>query len=321
MEKERVYVGIDVAKATMDMAVYPSGQQCSFRNDDGGIRKAVSYLKELAPALVVLEATGGIEIRLVAAIVEQGLPVAVANPRHIRNFARATGKLAKTDALDAQVIAHFAAAIKPTPRPLPDEQAQEFSAILSRRRQVVEMITAEKNRLGSATSSVVKGRIEEHIAWLERELGDIDKELRRGVKESSVWREKDRLLQSVPGVGPVLSATLLADLPELGALDRKQVAALAGLAPFNRDSGKLRGKRTIWGGRAKVRAVLYMATLAATRYNHVIKSFYLRLCAAGKHRKVALTACMRKLLTILNAIIKHRTPWDYTASQLISPCS
>ena len=321
MEKERVYVGIDVAKATMDMAVHPSGQQCSFRNDDGGIRKAVSCLKELAPALVVLEATGGIEIRLVAAIVEQGLPVAVANPRHIRDFARATGKLAKTDALDAQVIAHFAAAIKPTPRPLPDEQAQEFSAMLSRRRQVVEMITAEKNRLGSATSSVVKGRIEEHIAWLERELGDIDKGLRRGVKESSVWREKDRLLQSVPGVGPVLSATLLADLPELGALDRKQVAALAGLAPFNRDSGKLRGKRTIWGGRAKVRAVLYMATLAATRCNHVIKSFYLRLCAAGKHRKVALTACMRKLLTILNAIIKHRTPWDHSASQFIGPCS
>lgn len=321
MENAKVYVGIDVAKANMDVAVHQSKKQWSFTNDDRGIGQAVSLLQELAPELVVLEATGGIEMSLVAALVAAGLPVVVANPRQIRDFAKATGKLAKTDTIDARVIAHFAAAVKPTPRPLPDDQAQEFSDVLARRRQVVEMITAERNRLNSARNKAVRKHIKDHIAWLERELVDTDNDLRRSVRESPVWREKDNLLRSVPGVGPVLSATLLADLPELGTLDRRQIAALVGVAPFNCDSGNLRGKRAVWGGRAKVRAVLYMATLVATRYNHVIRAFYQRLCAAGKDKKVALTACMRKLLTILNAMIKHRTPWRYSARQIMGLCS
>ena len=321
MEKEKVYVGIDVAKASMDVAVHRSEKRWSFTNDDREIAQAVSCLQELAPALVVLEATGGIELPLVAGLIAAGLPVVVANPRQIRDFAKATGKLAKTDAIDARVIAHFAAAVKPTPHPLPDEQAQEFADALARRRQVVEMITAERNRLSSARNKAVRRHIKDHIAWLERELVDTDNDLRRSVKESPVWREKDNLLRSVPGVGPVLSATLLADLPELGTLNRRQIAALVGVAPLNRDSGNLRGKRTCWGGRAKVRAVLYMATLVATRHNAIIRAFYQHLCAAGKDKKVALTACMRKLLTILNAMIKHRTPWGYGTSYIIGPCS
>ena len=321
MEKERVYVGIDVAKASMDVAVHSSDQRWSFTNDDRGIIQAVSCLRELAPGLVVMEATGGIELPLVAAIAAAGLPVVVANPRHVRDFARATGKLAKTDVLDAQVMARFAAAIKPTPRPLPDDQAQEFADVLARRRQVVEMITAERNRLSSIRNKAVRRHIKDHIAWLERELVDTDNDLRRSIKESPVWREKDNLLRSVPGVGPVLSATLLADLPELGTLNRRQIAALVGVAPLNRDSGNFRGKRSVWGGRAKVRAVLYMATLVATRHNAVIRTFYQHLCAAGKEKKVALTACMRKLLTILNAMLKHRTPWRYSACHTIGPCS
>jgi transposase len=321
MEKEKVYVGIDVAKASMDMAVHKSEKRWSFSNEDKGILQAVFCLQELAPALIVLEATGGIEMPLVAALAAAGLPVVVANPRQIRDFARATGKLAKTDVIDARVIAHFAAAIKPTSRPLPDDQAQEFESILTRRRQVVEMITAEKNRLGYTRSNLVVEFIKDHIAGLERELDKLDNNLRSSVRGSPVWRDKDDLLRSVPGVGPVLSFTLLADLPELGTLDRRQIAALVGVAPFNRDSGNFRGKRAVWGGRAKVRAVLYMATVSATRYNPVMRTFYQRLCAAGKEKKVALTACMRKLLTILNAMLKHRTPWRYEAAYIIGPCS
>lgn len=321
MEKERVYVGIDVSKTSIDVAVHQSQKQWSSTNNDRGISRAVSCLQELPLALVVLEATGGIELPLVAAIAAVGLPLVVANPRQIRDFAKATGKLAKTDAIDARVIAHFAAAVKPIPHPLPDDQAQAFSDVLARRRQVVEMITAESNRLSSARNKAVRKHIKDHIAWLERELVDTDNTLRRSIHESPIWREKDNLLRSVPGVGPVLSATLLADLPELGTLNRRQIAALVGVAPFNCDSGNLRGKRAVWGGRAKVRAVLYMSTLAATRYNAIIRAFYQRLCTAGKDKKVALTACMRKLLTILNAILKHRTPWRYDISHNIGPCS
>jgi transposase len=317
---EKVYVGIDVAKANLDVVVDPSGQRWSFSNDDKGISEAVSRLRELSPALMVLEATGGIEVPLAAALGVAGLPVAVVNPRQIRDFAKATGKLAKTDVLDAQVMARFAAAVQPTPRPLPETQSQELAAMLARRRQMVEMLTAEKNRLGSARK-VVRQRIEDHISWLEQELANIDRELRERIRKSPVWREKDDLLQSVPGIGPVVSATLLAELPELGALDRRQIAALAGVAPLNRDSGTLRGRRTVWGGRATVRAKLYMAALVATRYNAVIKAFYQRLCAAGKAKKVALTACMHKLLTILNAMLKHRTPWNGVAPQTIGPCT
>jgi len=318
--EDKVYVGIDVAKASMDVAVHQSQQRWSFSNDDEGISKAVCCLREVAPALIVMEATGGIELPLAAALAAAGLPVAVVNPRQMRDFARATGKLAKTDAIDAKVIAHFGAAVKPTPHPLPGAQAQEFDALLTRRRQIVEMLTAEKNRLSSAPSKAVREHIKAHIAWLEQELANINSDLGRRVRQSPIWREKDALLRSVPGVGPVLSFTFLADLPEVGTLDRKQIAALVGVAPLNQDSGALRGKRAIWGGRATVRAALYMSTLVATRYNPVIRAFYRRLCAAGKAKKVALTACMRKLLTILNAIVKHQTPWSYGDSPIMGPC-
>ena len=321
MDKERVYVGIDVAKASMDMAVHQSEQQWNFSNDDKGIMQAVSCLQELAPALIVLEATGGIEIPLVTALAAAGLPVAVVNPRQIRDFAKATGRLAKTDVLDAKVMARFAATVKPAPRPLPDELARELADVLARRRQVIEMIVAEKNRLKSARNKVVRRHIDDHISWLGQELVDIDSNLKRSIKESPVWRERDNLLRSVPGVGPVLSATLLADLPELGTMDRKQIAALVGVAPLNCDSGNLRGKRAIWGGRAKVRASLYMATLVAIKHNVPISAFYQRLCAAGKAKKLALTACMRKLLTILNAMLKHHTYWAHPNTQFTVPCS
>jgi len=320
VEKEKVYVGIDVAKAKMDLAVHPSGKRWSFTNDDRGISDAVSSLRALSPVLIVMEATGGIESPLVAALGVAGLPVVVVNPRQIRDFAKATGKLAKTDVLDAQVMAYFAATVQPKPRILPNAQSKEFAAILARRRQVIEMLTAERNRLSSARK-VVRERIEAHIAWLEQELDSIGSELRSSVRRSPVWQEKDNLLRSVPGVGPVLSATLLADLPELGALNRRQIAALVGVAPLNRDSGNFRGKRSVWGGRAKVRPALYMGTLVAIRHNTVIRAFYQRLCGAGKEKKVALTACMRKLLTILNAMLKHRTLWGHAVSQTIEPCS
>jgi transposase len=231
------------------------------------------------------------------------------NPRQVRDFAKATGRLAKTDRLDAQVLAHFAQAVQPVPHPLPDAQTQELTALLTRRRQVVEMLTAEKNRLRATRSEVVRQRVQDHIRWLEQELAGLDRDLDHTIRESSLWREKDNLLRSVPGVGPVVSVTLLADLPELGTLSHHQIAALVGVAPLNRDSGRFRGKRMVWGGRGRVRAALYMAALSATRYNPIIKAFYHRLCGAGKARKVALTACMRKLLTILNAMLKHRQTW------------
>jgi len=237
-----------------------------------------------------------------------GVPVVVVNPRQVRDFAKATGRLAKTDALDAQTLAHFAEVMRPALRPLPDEQTQALAAILARRRQLVEMLTAEKNRL-SAASKPVRKSLRTHIAWLERALSHTDSDLAHAIRESPVWREKEELLRSTPGVGPVMTTTLLANLPELGTLTGKQIAALAGVAPLNRDSGTMRGKRMVWGGRAQVRAVLYMAALVAARFNPIIRAFYQRLCAAGKAKKVALTACMRKLLIILNAMLKHRIPW------------
>lgn len=318
MENEKVYAGIDVAKASMDVAVHSSGQCWSFPNNDKGITQAVSQLQKLAPTIVIMEATGGMEIPMATALAVARVPIALVNPRQVRDFAKATGKLAKTDALDAKVIAHFAAAIQPKPQSLPEEHAQKLRAIMSRRRQVVEMITAEKNRLSPA-GEVVKERIMAHITWLEQELANINKELYRSIQKSRVWREKDNLLRSVPGVGPVLSANLIAGLPELGELNRRQVASLVGVAPLNRDSGTFKGKRTVWGGRATVRTALYMSTLVATRYNPVIRTFYHRLISAGKAKKVAITACMRKLLTILNTMLKHNTRWSYTP-ELIGPC-
>ena len=274
-------------------------------------------LTSLAPALVVLEATGGLELPLAGELLDAALPVAVVNPRQVRDFARALGKLAKTDTLDAQVLARFGEGTKPQPRPLPDAQTQELKALVTRRRQLVEMTTAEKNRLRRATPRL-RRQIQEHIDWLRCQLDEVDTDLGELIRSSPVWRAKEKLLKSVPGVGPVLSTTLLSQLPELGALSRQQVCALVGVAPFNRDSGTLRGRRTVWGGRSQVRTALYMATLVASRFNPAIQAFYQRLCSAGKPKKVALTACMRKLLTILNSMLKHGHAWN-PASALKNP--
>jgi transposase len=274
----------------------------------------VTRLQALAPALVVVEATGGLESPLVAALAAAGVPVVVINPRQARDFAKATGQLAKTDAIDAAVLAHFAEAVRPTPRPLPDAATQELRAFLGRRRQLVDMLTTERTRYPRAPASI-QAAIQEHITWLEQQVARLDRDLDQRLQASPVWRATDTLLRSVPGVGPVLSRTFLAQVPELGTLNRQKIAAIVGVAPFNRDSGTLRGKRTIWGGRAPVRAVLYMATLVATRHNPVIQTFYRRLLAAGKAKKVALTACMRKLLTILNAMVKSQTPWQPLLAQ------
>jgi transposase len=308
LESEDPYIGIDVSKDRLDIAVRPTEDTWSVANDASGIPEVVQRLAQLHPKLVVLEATGGLQLPVVAALASAGLPLSMVNPRQVRDFARATGKLAKTDQLDAQVLAHFAEAVRPTPYPLPDAQTQELTALLTRRHQVVEMLTAEKNRLRTTRESV-RQRVQDHIRWLEQELADLDDDLERTLRESPLWREKDNLLRSVPGIGQVVSITLLADLPELGTLSRHQIAALVGVAPLNRDSGRFRGKRTVWGGRARVRAALYMAALTATRYNPIIKAFYHRLCGAGKARKVALTACMRKLLIILNSMVKHQQTW------------
>ena len=308
MKQESTYVGIDVAKAQVDVAVRPTGQTWTITYDDAGIQELVSQLKTLEPALVLLEATGGLELPMVVALATAALPVVVVNPRQVRDFAKATGTLAKTDTLDAAVLAHFADAIRPDVRPLRDAETQVLASLVARRHQVVAMLVSEKNRLRRAISAV-RPRVEAHIAWLEQELEDLDQGLRQTLRQSPLWREKDDLLRTVPGVGEQLSLTLLAYLPELGTLDRRQVAALVGVAPFNRDSGTLRGKRTVCGGRARIRAVLYMGALVASQYNPVIRDFYRRLLAAGKPKKLALTACMRKLLVILNSMLKHRSPW------------
>jgi transposase len=303
------FVGIDVAKAQLDIALRPLGERWAVTNDDTGITALVRRLQELVPQLIVLEATGGYQRAVVAALATAGLPLAVVNPRQARDFAKATGQLAKTDALDARALAHFAEAIRPAPRPLPDTQTEELRALLARRRQLVGMRTAEQNRLGSAPRRL-QADIQVHITWLNERLAALDDDLDTTLRPSPVWREREDLLRSVPGIGPVCTRTLLLDLPELGTLSRQRLATLVGVAPLNRDSGTLRGSRTIWGGRAHVRTALYMSTLVAVRYNPVLKTFYERLRAAGKAAKVALTACMRKLLTILHAMVKHHTPWQ-----------
>ena len=304
------YVGIDVAKDRLDVVLRPTGEYLGTTNDERGIKAVVRHLrKQEEIALVVLEATGGLEQPAAAALALAGVPVAIVNPRQVRDFAKAVGRLAKTDRIDAAVLAHFAEAIRPEARPLANEQARELAAVLLRRRQLLAMITAEGNRVRTAPKTVGK-RIEAHLRWLRKELTRANEDLARTVRESPVWREKDDLLRSVPGVGPTLSATLLAELPELEHLDRRRLAALVGVAPLNRDSGTLRGIRTVWGGRSGVRTTLYMATLSATRHNPAIREFYGRLCAKGKPKKVALTACMRKLLAILGAVLRNRTPWD-----------
>ena len=308
MTAATIYVGIDVAKDRLDVVLRPSGEYLGMGNDERGIGSLVERLREERPALVALEATGGLERPVAAALAVAGLPAAIVNPRQVRDFAKAVGRLAKTDRIDAAVLAHFAEAVGPQPRPLADAEAHELSAVLLRRRQLLAMITAEGNRARTAPKPMQR-RIEVHVRWLRRELERVNEDLGRMVRESPIWREKDALLRSVPGVGPTLSATLLAGLPELEILDRKRLAALVGVAPLNRDSGTLRGIRTVWGGRSEVRTPLYMATLVATRCNPVIREFYARLCAKGKPKKVALTACMRKLLTILGAMLRKRARW------------
>jgi transposase len=302
------FVGIDVSKAQLDVAFRPSGERMQVSNSDQGLDELVARLKSDAVTLVVLEATGGYQAALVAGLALAKIPTAVVNPRQVRDFAKATGRLAKTDALDAEVLAHFAEAIRPEPKPLVDEETIALEALMTRRRQVVEMITAERNRLPQSHKSL-RDSIKAHINFLQRELQDIHRDLDGMLRNSPLWREKEDLLRSVPGVGRVMAATLLAELPELGRLNRKQIAALVGVAPLNRDSGTYRGKRAIWGGRASVRAALYMAALVASRHNPTIRTFYERLCAAGKAKKLALTACMRKLLTMLNAMARSKTTW------------
>ena len=309
MEREGIYVGIDVAKDQMDVAVRPTGESWTVNHDDAGIRQLVTRLKALESALVLLESSGGFELPLVAALATEAVPVVVVNPRQVRDFARATGKLAKTDALDAEILAHFAEAVRPPVRPLRDAETQILNSLVTRRQQVMIMLVSERNRLGATAAAAVRPRIKAHIGWLEMELSDLDESLRRTLRQSPVWREKDELLRTVPGVGEQVSLTLLAYLPELGTLNRRQIAALVGVAPFNRDSGTLRGKRTVWGGRARVRAALFMGALVATRHNPVIRDFYQRLLTSGKPKKLALPACMRKLLVILNSMLKHSSPW------------
>jgi transposase len=303
------FIGIDVAKAQLDIAIRPSGERWAVPHEAGDIMTLVERLQALHPVLIVLEATGGWERAVTSAWATAGLPVVVVNPRQVRDFARATGQLAKTEALDARALAHFADVIRPTPRPLPDAQRQELRALLGRRQQLVVMRTAEQNRL-TGTSTRLITDIEAHITWLNASIATLDNDLEILLRASPVWRENDDLLQSAPGLGPVCARTLLLELPELGTLNRQQIAALVGVAPLNCDSGTLRGRRTIGGGRAHVRTVLYMGLLVATRDNPRIKAFYQRLLAAGKLKKVALTACMHTFLTILNAMLKHRTPWQ-----------
>jgi transposase len=308
MSEAEVFVGIDVAKRHLDLAVLPSGEHWRQEYTEAGLSAVVERLGLLQPTLILLEATGGLELLVVGALAAAGLPVVAINPRQARDFAKATGRLAKTDALDAAVLARCAAVLRPAVRPLPDAATRELAALLTRRRQLVEMLTAEKNRRCTA-AGVVRAELDEHIRWLEQRLQHSDTNLAQRVKASPAWQSKADLLQSVPGVGPVLATTLLAELPELGTLDRKAIAALVGVAPLNRDSGTKRGQRAIWGGRAAVRAVLSLGAFVASRWNPVIKAFYERLRAAGKPPKVARAACMRKLLTILNSMLRDQTTW------------
>jgi transposase len=309
MRTQPVYVGIDVAKSHLDVARHDEEEVWRVGNDEEGIDVLVMRLVELRPELVVLEATGGFEVPAAAALVARDVQVVIANPRQTRDFAKSTGRLAKTDTIDARGLALFAERVRPQVRDLPSEEARALGALVSRRRQIIDMITAEKNRLGFALKPVEKG-IAKHIRWLERQLEDVDADLDSMIRESPVWAAKRDLLQTVPGVGPNLSSVLIAELPELGQLSHRQIGALVGVAPFARDSGVFRGKRMIWGGRATVRTALYLSVWSAARWNPVIRPFYNRLRANGKPPKVAQVASMRKLLTILNAMVRDGRTWD-----------
>ena len=307
MNTSESFVGIDVAKDWLDLA-WLGAQTQRLDYSDEAIAGLLDRLRSEPPTLIVMEATGGLETRLASALAAAGLPVAVVNPRQVRDYAKACGRLAKTDRIDAMVLAAFAAAIRPQVRPLPDEDTRALGDLLARRRQLVEMRVQEKLRVARA-SSVQRTSLREHIAWLDERIARLDIDLTHALRTSNAWRDKDDLLKQIPGVGSLTRAAMLAWLPELGSLKRRQIAALVGLAPFNRDSGTHRGARVIWGGRAQVRRILYMATVAGIRCNPVLREFYQRLRAQGKPAKVALTACMRKLLTIMNAMLKHHSDW------------
>ncbi len=309
MDQDGVIVGIDVSKDRLDVHVLPSGEVFWVKRQGEGLAELVERLAPLKPALVAVEATGGYEATTAAAVAAAGLPLVVVNPAQVRSFAKALGKRAKTDPIDAEVIARFVQAVKPEPRPLPEEKAQLVADLLARRRQIVQMISAEKQRDQRATEPRLKRSIARLVLALQKELSDLDQQIDDEIRSSPAWREKEDLLRSVPGVGPIVSRTLLAELPELGALDRRQIAALAGLAPWTRQSGKWKGKSFIGGGRSPVRTALFMAALVSVRHNPVLKAFHQRLIDAGKPKLVAITAAARKLLTILNAMVKANQPW------------
>lgn len=304
------FVGIDVSKSTLDVCIEPFGQMLHVAYDGAGISQIVGRLKEMSPTLIVIEATGGLEVRIATELASKGLPVAVINPRQVRDFAKATGQLAKTDQVDAAVLAAFAKAIRPQSRPLKDADTRALDDMVSRRRQLIDIRVQEALRLGTAASKPMQKSLKQHIAWLDKRIAEVDNGLTKRLRESDVWRAKDDLLRSIPGVGNVTTRTMLGKCPELGTLNRREIAALTGVAPLANDSGKHRGKRFVWGGRADVRAVLYMATVSAIRCNGPIKAFAERLRKAGKPPKVVIVACMRKLLTIMNSMLKNNTPWN-----------
>ena len=308
--KVEKFVGIDVSKSTLDVCIEPAVQTLHVAYDEAGISQIVACLKEVGPTLIVIEATGGLEVRIATELAGQGLPVAVINPRQARDFAKATGQLAKTDQVDAAVLAAFAKTIRPQTRPLKDAETRALDDRVSRRRQLVDIRVQETLRLGTAASKLLRKSLSQHIAWLDKRIAEVDKDLTKRLRESDVWRAKDDLLRSIPGVGNVTTRTMLGKCPELGTLNRREIAALAGVAPLANDSGKHRGKRFTWGGRADVRAVLYMAAVSAIRCNDTIKAFAERLKKAGKAPKVVIVACMRKLLTMMNSMLKNNTPWN-----------
>lgn len=314
---DSVVVGIDVSKDHLDVLLLPSESQKRVTNDEPGCAELLAWLISETPSRIVLESTGGLETLAAGILTAASLPVVIVNPRQVRDFAKACGVLAKTDALDAKIIARFAQVIQPEIRPLKDEMSQTLSALIARRRQLVDMQSAEKNRQSSAPRATRKS-IELHINWLEKQIDSVDDDISTFIQSSPIWKAKGDILTSVKGVGKVTASTLLAALPELGTIPRQKIASLVGVCPYNRDSGKFKGKRSIWGGRAAIRSVLYMATLTATRFNPVIKEFYERLTKVGKPHKVALTACMRRLLSILNSMIKNNQKWDHGKFQLNS---
>jgi transposase len=308
------FVGIDVSKDKLDVAVHPVQERFSVSNDDAGIAELLKRLKRHRGALVVMEATGGLEHVVAAAMSMEGFRVAIVNPRQVRDYGRAIGQLAKTDKIDADLLALFAEKVSPDPRPLPDKDLQALQALVARRRQIQEMLTAERNRLGAARAEAVRQGLKQHIEWLQQQVKDVDRQLEDAIKNNPAWCAQGDLLRSTPGVGPVVATCLIAQLPELGLINRKEIGALVGVVPFACDSGRFRGKRIIWGGREPVRSALYMAALVGVRHNPVLREFNARLLAVGKEPKVALVACMHKLLTILNAMVRTNTYWKESAS-------